>query len=186
MAKKSDQKSTATAGKSGAKRKLLEAVREHQEALGLPASTIERYETALKSMGKTAEPPNPAAETLMRDIRNEAGEVQNAIRKEFPNNDSFQSIFKANEPQPATGDARGILALGRLIAKEAPDFAANLIKHALNQSTVNHLTFLCNQLEKELGGPEPKELVKALEEEILGAARRAFEGKPELAQFSPQ
>jgi|GEM_PF-1384675 len=178
MAKKNEPKTA----KSGGKNKLLEAAQKHQGALGLHPSTIERYEAALQRSEKRTDEPNPAAQTLMRDIRNEAGEVQAAIRKEFPGSESFQSIFKANQPQPT--EARKILDLGRLIAKEAPDFSQNLIKHALNQSTVNHLKFLCDQLEKELGGPDPTQEIKALEDQIREAGQRAFEGKPELASFS--
>ena len=34
--------------------------------------------------------------------------------------------------------------------KEAPEFAQNLIKYAINAATVNHLKSLCDQLEKEI------------------------------------
>ncbi len=178
MAKRNEQK----AAKGSGTNQLLNAAREHQDALALPSSTIELYQMALQRLSKKDDAPNPAAQTLMRDIRNEAGEVQAAIRKDFPGNESFQAIFQANEPQPTA--ARKILALGRLIAKEAPDFSQNLIRHALNQSTVNHLKFLCDQLEKELGGADPTVEVKAFEDQIREAAQRAFEGKPELAAFS--
>src|SRR5205085_1195284 len=79
----------------------------------------------LDSQGKEI---NPAAQVLVRDVRREVGEIQAAVKKEFPGNASFQGIFKAQEPVPA--DPREVLALGRLIAKEAPDFAQNLIKYA--------------------------------------------------------
>jgi hypothetical protein len=110
------------------------------------------------------------------------GEIQAAVKKEFPGNASFQSIFKANEPMPQ--GAREVLALGRLTAKEAPDFAQNLIKYAINAATINHLTSLCDQLEKEIGGADPVQESKALEEQILEVAKRALEGKPELSEFA--
>ena len=76
-----------------------------------------------------------------------------------------------------------MLALGRHIASEAPGFAQNLIRYAINAATVKHLSSLCDQLEKEIGGADPAEDAKGLEQQILDAARRAFEGKPELGQF---
>lgn len=169
------------------KKKLLEAARKHQEALqgaGLPAGAIDRYESALKALDAQGKEPGPAVKVLLKDIQREVGEIQAAIRKEFPGNASFQAVFKAGEPLPS--QAREVLALGRLIAKEAPEFAQNLIKYAINAATVNHLKSLCDQLEKEIGGADPAQEAKALEEQILGAARRAFEGKPELSAFEPK
>ncbi len=166
-----------------ARRKLLEAARKHQDALqaaGLSAVVIERYQNALKGIeaqGKLS----AAATVLVRDLKEGVEELQAAMRKEFPGNSSFLGVFKADEPMPQ--EAREVLGLGRLVAKEAPDFAQNLIKYAINAATVNHLASLCNQLEKELGGADPAQEAKALEEQILAAARHAFEGKPELAQF---
>jgi hypothetical protein len=80
-------------------------------------------------------------------------------------------------------EAREVLALGRLVAKEAPEYAQNLIKYAINAATVNHLKSLCDQLQNELGGADPAQEAKAFEEQILAAAKNAFEGKPELDQF---
>jgi hypothetical protein len=165
-----------------ARRKLLEAARKHQNALqaaGLSVTVIERYETALK--GLDSKGPSPAAQVLIKDIQKESGEIQAAIRKDFPSNASFQSVFKANEPMPK--DAREVLALGRLMVKEAPDYAQNLIKYAINAATLKHLAGLCDQLEKELGGVDPEQEAKQLEETIVEVAKRAFEGKPELAAF---
>jgi hypothetical protein len=165
-------------------RKLLDAARKHQDALqaaGLSVTVIDRYENALKGMESSGKGPSPAAQVLVKDIQQEAGEIQAAVRKEFPGNAQFQSVFKANEPMP-TG-VREVLALGRLMAKEAPDYAQNLIKYAINAATTKHLTSLCNQLEKELGGADPEKEAKAFEDSIVEVARRAFEGKPELAAF---
>ena len=166
------------------RRKLLDAARKHQDALqaaGLSVTVIDRYENALKGVESSGKGPSPAAQVLVKDIQRDAGEIQAAVRKEFPGNAQFQSVFKANEPMP-TG-VREVLALGRLMAKEAPDYAQNLIKYAINAATTKHLTSLCDQLEKELGGADPEKEAKALEESIVEVARRAFEGKPELAAF---
>lgn len=169
--------------KSGGRRKLLDAVRKHQNELqgaGLQPSVVDKYENALKvldSQGKE----NAAAQVLIKDIQREVAEVQAAIRKEFPGNASFHSVFKADDPMPQKGTE--VLALGRLVAKEAPDYAQNLIKYAINAATVNHLKSLCDQLEKEIGGGDPAAEAKALEDQILEVAKRAFEGKPELAAF---
>jgi hypothetical protein len=76
-----------------------------------------------------------------------------------------------------------VLALGRLVAREAPEYSANLIKYAINAATVKHLSYLCDRLEKELGGADPAGDAEAAEGEIRAAAARAFEGKPELAGF---
>jgi hypothetical protein len=176
MAKKVEAKS-----KGG--KKLLEAARANQDALqtaGLQSSVIDKYETALKGIeadGKL----NAAATTLVKDITRSVGEFQHAMRKEFPNNTSFQAFFKANEPMPE--DPHALLALGREIAKQAPDFSSNLIKHALNAASVKHLTFLNDQLEKEIGTADTKNTAAELEKHILEIAHRAFEGKPELASF---
>jgi hypothetical protein len=167
------------------RRKLLDAARKHQDALqaaGLSVTVIDRYQNALKGIETVGKGMvSPAAQVLVKDIQQEAGEIQAAVRKEFPGNAQFQSVFKANEAIP-TG-VREVLALGRLMAKEAPDYAQNLIKYAINAATTKHLTSLCDQLEKELGGADPEKEAKALEESIVEAARRAFEGKPELAAF---
>ncbi len=170
--------------KSGSKKKVLEAARRHQDALqaaGLHAPVIDKYENVLKVLDSQGKEPSPAAQVLVKDLQREVAEIQAAVRKEFPGNASFQSIFKANEPVPAA--PREVLALGRLVAKEAPEFAQNLIKYAINAATVNHLRSLCDQLEKEIGGEDPAKEAQALEEQIVDAARRAFEGKPELSAF---
>ena len=171
-----------TAGTKLSGKRLLELARTHQDALnaqGLSVTVLDRLATALK--GVDSKGPNPAAETLIKDIQRETGEVQAAIRKEFPGNASFHSVFLAGELMPT--EPRKVLALGRLVAKEAPDYSQNLIKHAINASTVKHITSLCDQLERELGGADPANDAHALEELIREAAERAFEGKPELAQF---
>ena len=167
-----------------AKRKVLDAARKHQDALqaaGLPSVLIDKYENALKVIDSQGKEPGAAAQVLVKDIQREVGEIQAAVRKEFPGNASFQSIFKAGEPVPQA--PRDVLALGRLVAKEAPEFAQNLIKYAINAATVKHLTSLCDQLEKEIGGADPGQEARALEEQILEVARRTFDGKPELAAF---
>ncbi len=173
--------------KAGGKRKLLEAMRKHQDALqaaGLHAPVIDKFENAIKVLESQGKELGAAAQVLVKDIQREVTEVQAAMKKEFPGNASFQSIFKAAEPLPSA--AREVLAVGRLIAKEAPDFGQNLIKYAINAATVNHLKSLCDQLEKEIGGSDPVKEAQALEEQILEVARRTFEGKPELAAFDPK
>jgi hypothetical protein len=107
--------------------------------------------TAKKPIRKN---PNPAAQTLVAELGRVVGEVQAAIRKEFPGNASFQSVFKAGEPLPE--DAHEMLALSRLVAREMPDYAQNLIKHAVNAATVKHVTSLSDQLEHELSAGEQK------------------------------
>jgi hypothetical protein len=165
------------------RKKLLEAAKKHQDALqaaGLSATVIDKYENALKGVeaqGKIS----PAATVLVKDLQKEVDEFQSAMRKEFPGNASFLAVFKANEPVPQ--EARDVLATGRIIAKEAPDYAQNLIKYAINAASVKHLTYLCDQLEKEIGGADPSQDAKLLEEQIVAAAKNAFEGKPELQQF---
>jgi len=171
-------------GRSGGGKSLLEAARAHQDALvaaGLPAQVVDDLETALRGVAAGGE-PGPAAQVLLRDLEREVGEIQAAVRKEFPGNASFQSVFKADVPVPA--DPRQLLALGRLVAREAPDYSANLIKYAINAATVNHLSYLCDQLEKELGGADPGSAAKSAEEQIRAAAARAFKGRPELAAFA--
>jgi hypothetical protein len=176
MAKKSE---ASPKGKSAGARKLLEAAKKHQNELS--AAVIERYENALSGVDNESKGPSVAAQTLIKDIGREVGEFHSAIRKEFPGNASFHALFKAGEPLPT--DARGILALGRLVQAEAPNFASNFIRYAINAATVKHLGFLCEQLEKEIGGADPKHDAAELEKQIREAARHAFEGKPELADF---
>jgi hypothetical protein len=170
--------------KPARKKSILEAAHKHHDALqaaGLSSSVIARYENGLKGMESQGKDPSPAAQTLVQELGRVIGEVQAAVRKEFPGNTSFQSVFKAGEPLPT--DAQEMLALGRLVAKEMPDYAQNLIKHAINASSVKQVTFLSDQLEHELGGADPAAEVKALEQQIVDAARQAFEGKPELSAF---
>ena len=176
------RKERAGAAKPVTGQKLLDAARRHQDALqaqGLSSTVLDRYQTSLK--GLEGKGPNPAAQTLVKDLQREVGEIQGAIRKEFPGNVSFHSVFEAEKPMPS--DPRAVLALGRLMVKEAPDYSQNLIKHAINAATINHIRSLCTQLEKELGGTDPAADSRQLEEQILDVARRAFEGKPELTQF---
>src|SRR5207237_1368114 len=71
-----------------------------------------------------------AAEVLVKDIQREAAEFQAAMKKEFPGNAAFLGAFKAQEPMPK--EPREVLALGRHIASEAPGFAQNLIRYAIN------------------------------------------------------
>jgi len=166
-------------------RRLLDAAREHQqelEAAGLPPRMIESYEVALRGATQ-ARSASPAAKVLVRDIQREVEEFQAAIRKEFPANASFRAVFKAHERMPA--DVREVLALGRQVAREAPGFAQNLIKYAINAATVRHLVALCDQLESELGGADPVRRARTIEEQIVAAAQRAFAGRPELAAFEP-
>jgi hypothetical protein len=170
--------------KKGGKRKILDAARKHQDALmaqGLHASVIDKYENLLRVLDEKGKQPNAAAQTLIKDIQDQVGEIQGAVKKEFPGNTSFQSIFKAQEPMPSNG--REVLALGRHLIKEAPDFAQNLIKYAITTATVSHLKSLCDQLEKEIGGADPAQETKALEDQIVEVAKRTFEGKPELSAF---
>src|SRR5438067_9872729 len=142
--------------KKGGKRKILDAARKHQDALmaaGLHENVIDKYENLLRVLDEKGKELGAAAQVLVKDLQDEVGEIQAAVKKEFPGNASFQSIFKAQEPMPK--GAREVLALGRHVAKEAPDFAQNLIKYAINAATVNHLNSLCDQLEKEIGGADP-------------------------------
>ena len=150
-------------------------------ASGLPSQALEDLEIALRGMEAGGQ-PGPTAQVLIRDVEREVGEIQAAVRKEFPGNTAFQSVFKADAPVP--GAPRELLALGRLVAREAPDYSANLIKYAINAATVKHLSYLCDQLEKELGGADPRSAAKAAEEQIRAAAARAFKGRPELAAFT--
>jgi hypothetical protein len=170
------------AKKSKGKKSLLDAARAHQDALqaaGLSTAVIDKYENTLSKQDKG---PNPAAQTLVKELSKAIDEVQSAIRKEFPGNGSFHSAFKAGEPIPT--DPREVLALGRLTAKEMPDYAQNLIKHAINAASVKHITSMADQLEHELGGVDPAAEVKELEEQIREVGKRAFEGKPEAAAFA--
>jgi len=155
--------------------RLLHAAREHQDALeaaGLPPRAIESYEVALRGVESQA---------LVREIQREVEEFQAAVRKEFPGNVKFQAVFDAQRPLPAS--ARDVLALGRHVAREAPGYAANLIKYAINAATVNHLGALCDQLEAAMGGRNPVGEARAIEEQIVAVARQAFAGRPELAAF---
>jgi hypothetical protein len=168
----------------GSRRKLLQAARKHQDALqaaGLSVMVIDKYEIALKGLQAQGKGPSPAAQVLIKDIQQETGEIQAAVRKEFPGNAQFQSVFRAEKPMPT--EAREVLALGRLVAKEAPDYAQNLIKYALNAATLKHLNSLCDQLEKEVGGADTSHEAELLEAKIVESAKRAFEGKPELSAF---
>jgi len=70
-------------GKSAAGRSLLEAAREHQDALlaaGLPSQVLEELETALRGVAAGGQ-PGPAAQVLIRDVEREVGEIQAAVRK---------------------------------------------------------------------------------------------------------
>jgi hypothetical protein len=166
----------------GDAKRLLELAREHEEALvaaGLPCETLNRLDSALRA----ASAPTATARVLMGDIEREVSEIQAAIRKEFAGNESSQAVFKANERMPT--EPHRLLALARLVAREAPDCSDHLIKYAINAATVKHLSYLCDQLEKELGGADPQALVRAAEEQIRAAAARAFAGKPELDAFVP-
>jgi len=162
---------------------LLELAREHEEALvaaGLPSETLDSLDSALRAMsprGSLAE----RSRVLMREIEREVSEIQAAVRKEFPANETVQAVFKANESVPT--QPRQLLALARLVVREAPDHSANLVKYAINAATVKHLSYLCDQLEKEMGGADPEGAVRAAEEQIRAAAARAFAGKPELDAF---
>ena len=178
MAKKTDAK------KSTSPRKLLEAARKYQnelQAKGLSVAVIDRLELSLNGVENEGKGPNVAAQTLIRDIGNLAGEFQSAIRKDFPGNASFHAFFKAGEPMPT--EPRGLLALARQIAAEAPNFANNLIRYAINASSVSHLKSLADQLEKEIGGTDPKKGLQESEAAIREAAHHAFEGQPQLAEF---
>jgi hypothetical protein len=163
---------------------LLELARRHEVALlaaGLSREVLDDFESALRRIDSGGH-VGSAAQVLVRDVLAEVSEIQAAVRKEFPTNESFQAVFKANEPVPA--EPRQLLALARLIAREAPSYAANLIKYAINAATVKHLSYLCDQLEKELAGADPKSAVRAAEQQIRAAAARAFAGKPELDAFA--
>ena len=185
MAKKNGGKVEAKAegGKSSGK-KLLQAARAHADVLsgaGLHTAVIDKLENGLRGL-ETAGKPNASAQTLVIEVRKVIEEYQNAIRKDFPSNASFQAFFKAGEPMPT--DIYAVLALGREVARQAPDFVNNLIRYAINASTAKHLVYLCDQLEKELGGANPKADVEDAEKQILEAARLAFEGKPEYSAFA--
>jgi hypothetical protein len=164
---------------------LLELARRHENALlaaGLSRAVLDDLESALRRV-ESGNHVGGAVEVLVRDVRAEVSEIQAAVRKEFPTNEAFQAVFEANGPVPEK--AGQLLALARLIAREAPAYAANLIKYAINAATVKHLSYLCDQLEKELAGADPKSAIRAAEEQIRAAAARAFAGKPELDSFTP-
>jgi hypothetical protein len=163
---------------------LLDAARTHEEALhahGLLPTALERYENALRGLALQAREWEPPAQVLVRDIQREVEEFQAAIRKEFPGDAALHLTFRAQERMPQ--GAREVLALGRLVAREAVAHGPDLIKYGLNAATVKHLAALCEQLEGELGGADPAQDVRAVEQEIVSAARRAFLGRPELAAF---
>lgn len=183
MAKKSAEGGKGEGGKSGA-RKLLAAARKHQDALaagGLHAAVIDKLENALRGLENAGKEVNAAAQTLVIEVKKVVGDYQSAIKKDFPSNTSFQAFFRANEPMP--GNPFAVLALGREVARAAPDFTANLIRYAINAATAKHLAFLCDQLEKELGGADPAKDAKEAEAQILEAAKTVFEGMPEHAAF---
>lgn len=185
MAKKNGGSKVEAKAEGGAKsgKKLLQAARAHQDTLftaGLHVAVIDKFEQALRGL-ETAGKPNAAAQTLVIEVQKSVAEYQNAIRKDFPSNLSFQAFFKANEPMPT--DPYAVLALGREVAKQAPDFVNNLIRYAINAMTAKHLTYLCDQLEKDLGGANPAADLEDAERQILEAAKTAFEGKPEYAAF---
>ena len=164
-------------------RRLLDAAREHQDALeaaGLPPRAIETYEVALRGVAQ-ARAFGGAAQVLVREIQREVEEFQAALRKEFPGNLTIQAGFDAQRPIPTA--ARDVLALGRHVARSAPGYAPSLIKYAINAATVNHLGALCDQLAAELGGENPVGEARAIEEQIVAVARQAFAGRPELAAF---
>ena len=163
---------------------LLELARRHEDALvraGLSSAVLDDLESALRRVHSGSHVGN-AAEVLVHDVLGEVSEIQAAIRKEFPTNEAFQAVFKANERVPTQSGQ--LLALARLVAREAPSYAANLIKYAINAATVKHLSYLCDQLEKELAGADPGSAVRAAQELIRAAASRAFAGKPELDAFA--
>ena len=104
--------------KPAGKKSLLDLAREHEDELlaaGLPAHVLDDLEVALRGRASGSR-PSPAAQVLMRDLQREVGEIQAAIRKEFPGNAAFQSVFKADSPLPS--DPPRLLALGRLVARE--------------------------------------------------------------------
>jgi len=163
---------------------LLELARRHEGALvaaGLSPAALDDLESALRRIDSGSH-VGSAVQVLVRDVVAEVSEIQAAVRKEFPTNETFQAVFKANEAVPT--DPRQLLALARLIAREAPSYAANLIKYAINAATVKHLSYLCDQLEKELASADPKAAAHAAGEQIRAAAARAFAGKPELDAFA--
>ena len=185
MAKKNGNSKVEAKAEGGGKggKKLLQAVRAHQDVLftaGLHVAVIDKFEQALRGL-ETSGKPNAASQTLVIEVQKSIGEYQNAIRKDFPSNASFQAFFKAGEPVPS--EPYAVLALGREVARQAPDFVNNLIRYAINASTTKHLTYLCDQLEKELGGANPAADYDDAEKQILEAAKTAFDGKPEYAAF---
>jgi len=165
-------------------RALLEAALQHQDALqaaGLPATVLERYESAVRGLESQERPISATARVLVQDVQREVEEFQAAFRKEFAGDASPGPAFKAQEPMPS--DPREVLALGLQVVREAPDYAQKLIKYALNAASIRHLEALCQQLAGELGPADLPQQARALEEQILAAARRAFQGRPELEAF---
>ncbi len=165
-------------------RALLEAALRHQDALqaaGLPAAALERYEIVLGGLESQGRPISGAARVLVQDIQREVEEFQAAFRKEFAADPALQPAFKAQEPMPS--DPREVLALGSQVVREVPDYAPKLIKYALNAASVRHLEGLCQQLARELGPADLPEQARALEEQIVAAARKAFAGRQELEAF---
>ena len=183
MAKKNAEGGKVEGGKSGA-RKLLAAARKHQDVLasgGLHAAVIDKLENALRGLEGAGKEPNASAQTLVIEVQKVVADYQSAIKKDFPSNSSMQAFFRAGEPMPAAPFA--VLALGREVARAAPDFSVNLIRYAINAATAKHLSYLCDQLEKELGGADPAKDAKEAEAQILEAAKAVFDGKPEYAAF---
>ena len=169
--------------KSGKAQTLLALAREHESELlaaGLSSGVLDSLESALRAIASPGA-IGGTSRVLIREVEREVAEIQAAVRKEFPGNEGFQAVFKANANLPT--EPRQLLALARLVAHEAPDYSANLIKYAINAATVKHLVYLCDQLEKELGGADPEAAVHAAQEQIRAAAARAFAGKPELGAF---
>jgi hypothetical protein len=170
--------------KAGQGQAFLDLARRHEDALvaaGLSPAVLDDLESALRRVESGGRVSN-AAEVLVRDVAGEVSEIQAAVRKEFPTNEAFQAVFRANLAVPTQPEQ--LLALARSIVREAPQYAANLIKYAINAATVKHLSYLCDQLEKELAGADPLSAVRAAEEQIRTAAQRAFAGKPELDAFA--
>src|SRR5260370_34988268 len=104
----------------GSRRKLLQAARKHQDALqaaGLSVMVIDKYEIALKGLQAQGKGPSPAAQVLIKDIQQETGEIQAAVRKEFPGHAQFQPVFRAGKPMPT--EAPAVRALGGVLAEES-------------------------------------------------------------------
>jgi hypothetical protein len=165
-------------------RALLEAALRHQDALqaaGLSPAALERYEDVVRWLESQARPIGAAARVLVQDIQRDVEEFQAAFRKEFAGDAPSRPAFGAQEAMPS--DPRAVLALGRQVVREAPDYAQKLIKYGLNAATVRHLEGLCQQLAGELGPSDAPEQARALEEQIVASARKVFAGRPELEAF---